>query len=180
MSNLSKKCILSYITLRYEFSVILDRPEDRTVFLGDGEGAYFSCTTRDSSSTHWRVNDTDYDDLPSQIQHGFVINMILSLPRVIIEIVIPARAEYNGTRVQCVAESDDGQSLVSDNATLTIIQGNNVGEILRCSLYFCANVYIQVDQHLLPVWNSVVMSHPSSSHGLVVVLISGTLSSSTM
>ena len=109
-------------------SVILTHPDDRTVFLGDENGAFFSCNTRDSSSTHWRLNETDYDDLPSQLHDDLIVSTILTSLSVFKELTIPARAEYNGTRVQCVAESDDGHSVVSDTATLTI-QG-----MARCRL----------------------------------------------
>ena len=101
-------------------SVILTHPDDRTVFLDDENGAFFSCNIRDSSSTHWRLNETDYDDLPSQLQDDLVISSISTTLSVFLELLIPARAEYNGTRVQCVAENDDGHSVVSDTATLTI------------------------------------------------------------
>ena len=98
--------------------VILSHPDDRTVFLDDS--AFFSCLTRDSPATHWRLNETDYDDLPSQMQDDLVISTIPATLSVLIELSIPARAEYNGTRVQCVAESDDGDSVDSDTATLRI------------------------------------------------------------
>ena len=100
--------------------MILTHPDDRTVFLDDEDGAFFSCNTRDSSSTHWRLNETDYDDLPSQLQDDLTIHILSASVSVVLQLSIPARAEYNGTRVQCVAESDDGHSIVSDTATLTI------------------------------------------------------------
>ena len=94
--------------------MILFHPYDRTVFLDDD--AFFYCLTDIGSTAHWRLNETDYDDLPSQLQHDLVISS-----ESVYSITIPARAEYNGTRVQCVAESN-GHSVVSDNATM-ILQG---------------------------------------------------------
>ena len=101
-------------------SVILTHPDDRTVFLGDENGVFFLCSTRDSSTAHWRLNESDYDDLPSQLQHDLVIDIASTVNSQLLDVTIPARAEYNGTRVQCVAESDDGHSVVSDTVTLTI------------------------------------------------------------
>ena len=98
--------------------MILSHPDDKTVFLDDS--AFFSCLTQDNFTSHWRLNETDYDDLPSQMQDDLVISTIPATLSVLIELSIPARAEYNGTRVQCVAESDDGHSVVSDTATLRI------------------------------------------------------------
>ena len=40
-----------------------------------------------------------------------------------IDLIITARAKYNGTRVECVAENNDGDSIVSNTATL-YIQGD--------------------------------------------------------
>ena len=95
--------------------MIVNHPVDRTVFLNDD--AVFTCLTDIGYTTHWRLNETDHDDLPSQLQHDLVITNESTTH---FGVTIVARAEYNGTRVQCVAESDDGHSVVSDNATLTI------------------------------------------------------------
>ena len=104
--------------------MIVTPPGDRTVFLNDD--AVFSCLTDVDYTAHWRLNETDYDDLPSQLQHDLVIRSE-SISNIfgVYSITIRARAEYNGTRVQCVAESDDGHSVVSDTATITIQGINN-------------------------------------------------------
>ena len=97
----------------------MTHPVDRTVFLNDA--AVFTCLTDTDYTAHWRLNETDNDDLPNQLQHDLVINTGSTALFGVFSLTIPARAEYNGTRVQCVAESDDGHSVVvSDNATLTI------------------------------------------------------------
>ena len=99
--------------------MIVTHPVDRTVFLNDA--ALFTCLTDIDYTAHWRLNETDYDDLPSQLQHDLIINSESTTEFFgVFSLTILARAEYNGTRVQCVAESDDGHSVVSDNATLTI------------------------------------------------------------
>ena len=98
--------------------MIVNHPEDNTVFLDDDAG--FSCLTDVDYTAHWRLNETEYDDLPSQLQHDLIISSESTADYGVFSLSIVARAEYNGTRVQCVVESDDGHSVVSDNATLTI------------------------------------------------------------
>ena len=110
-------CIVSTVQSLFP-SVIVTPPGDRTVFLDDD--AVFSCLTDVDYTAHWRLNETDYDDLPSQLQHDLVISSESTTLFGVFSITISARAEYNGTRVQCVAESDYGYSVVSDNATIRI------------------------------------------------------------
>ena len=95
--------------------MILTHPTDRTVF--SDNDAVFSSVTRDSSTTYWRLNGTDYDDLPSDVQFDLIISSTSTDLEVVL---IIARAKYNGTRVECVAENNDGDSIVSDTATLYI------------------------------------------------------------
>ena len=98
--------------------MILSDPTDRTVFLDDD--AFFFCVTRGSSSFHWRLNGTDYNNLPSDVQDDLVIDSSSSALSELLELIITARAEYNETRVQCVIESNDKDSVVSNTATLYI------------------------------------------------------------
>ena len=100
--------------------MILTHPTDRTVLLDDGNGAFFLCVTQDSSSSHWRLNGTDYDNLSSEVHEVLVLFNASTDLSELLQLIIPARTEYNGTRVQCVAENNDGDSIVSNNATLYI------------------------------------------------------------
>ena len=97
--------------------VILEHPSDKTVFLDDS--AFFSCFTRGGSSTYWKLNGTDYDDLPSEIRDDLATSNGSTSLSDFIDLTIIARAEYNETRVQCVVED----SIISDAATL-YIQGH--------------------------------------------------------
>ena len=98
--------------------MILSDPTDKIVFLDDD--AFFSCVTRGSSSSHWRLNGTDYNDLSIDVQDDVITSSASTSLAEFIVLTIKARAEYNETRVQCVAESNNGDSVVSDNATLYI------------------------------------------------------------
>ena len=101
--------------------VILQHPTDRTVFLDNS--AFFSCLTRGGSNAHWRLNGTDYEDLPSELRNDLVTSNGSTSLSEFIDLIILSRAEYNETRVQCVIENDDGDSVVSDTAIL-YIQGH--------------------------------------------------------
>ena len=98
--------------------MILSDPTDRTVFLDDD--TFFSCATRGSSSSHWRLNGTDYNDLSSDVLDDVVTSNGSAGLAEFIVLTIKARAEYNGTIIQCVVENNDGDSVVSDNAILYI------------------------------------------------------------
>ena len=88
-----------------------------TVFPDDD--AFFSCLSQSSSIPHWRLNGTDYD-LSSQPHDDVVTSSASTALFEFIDLTIIARAEYNETRVECVAENNDGDSIVSDTATLYI------------------------------------------------------------
>ena len=64
------------------------------------------------------MNGTDYNDLSSEVLDDLFISSSSTAQSELLYLTITARAEYNETRVQCVI--DDGDSVVSDNATLYI------------------------------------------------------------
>ena len=66
------------------------------------------------------AGQTAINDLPASLRDDLVMEHVTSGEIGLFALVIPARAEYNGTRVQCVAESDDGHSVASDTAILTV------------------------------------------------------------
>ena len=103
--------------------MIVSHPRDRTVFLDDD--ARFNCITQRNFTPYWRLNGTDYDDLPSQLHDDLALYRFSEMYEHL-ALIIVAKAEYNGTRVQCVTESNDGDSVVSNTATLSI-QGMCIG-----------------------------------------------------
>ena len=105
---------------------ILRAPEDTTVFLG--QSAVFTCET-DDGFTGWRINGTLREDLPPEIHNDLSVSDTTTAEGTTVEeLTIPARAEYNGTTVQCAVLAFDG-SAVSENVTLKI-QGT-----LSCERY---------------------------------------------
>ena len=115
-----------------------------TVFLDDD--AFFLCATRGSFSPHWRLNGTDYNDLSSDVQDDLITSSSSTGLAELLDLIITARAEYNETRVECVAENNDGDSVVSDNAIL-YIQGILMLSIQRVLLDNLSIVYIQDCYH---------------------------------
>ena len=98
--------------------MILIHPTDRTVFLDDD--AFFLCLTRGSSTTYWRLNGTDYNNLSIELYDDLVIGSVSTDQSEFLDLFIIARAKYNGTIIQCVIENNDGDSVVSNTATLYI------------------------------------------------------------
>ena len=93
--------------------MIVESPNNTTVILHDE--AVFLCLTR-GGTTHWRVNVTD---LPSELYPDLVTSNTSLSGLDIFSLAIPGRAEYNGSRVQCVTE-DESDSVESLIATLQI------------------------------------------------------------
>ena len=103
-------------------SEILQAPESTVVFLD--QSAVFTCETVGGDVTTWRVNGILLESLPPEILSDVDVSQT-STPEgtVVEELTIPARAEYNGTRVQCLVGIFGGSTDESENATLRI-QGN--------------------------------------------------------
>ena len=83
----------------------------------------FTCETR-GGTTLWKINGTQRETFPPEIRSDLVVSEITT-PEVTTQeiLTIPARAQYNGTRVQCLSVLIKGsitEIAESDNATLTI------------------------------------------------------------
>ena len=97
---------------------ILRCPESTTVFVN--QPAVFTCETR-GGITLWRVNGTQREILLPDILRDLVISEGTTPEGVLVtKLTIPARAQYNGTIVQCLSVIIDVSRAESDNATLTI------------------------------------------------------------
>ena len=80
----------------------------------------FTCETDDGFSG-WRINGTRLQDLPPEIRNDVMVSVTNTPEGSTVEsLIIPARAEYNGTRVQCLVVTVEGSSDESENATLEI------------------------------------------------------------
>ncbi|CAI8024255.1 hypothetical protein GBAR_LOCUS14103, partial [Geodia barretti] len=98
---------------------ILHAPESTTVFLN--QLAVFTCETR-GGITSWRLNGTQREILLLDIRSDLVISekSTTSEGTAVHNLTILARAQYNGTRVQCLSVIIGGPLVESDNVTLTI------------------------------------------------------------
>ena len=98
-------------------SEILVAPESRVVFLD--QSAEFTCETV-GGILAWIVNGTQREVHQDEIRRDLVVSeTIIDGGTTMETLTIPARAEYNGTRVQCVAFTFGGSDQ-SENAILWI------------------------------------------------------------
>ena len=110
--------ILVYVVFCVIFSEILHAPESTVVYLD--QSAVFVCETV-GGVTGWRVDGTLLQTLPPEIYDDLQISRTNTPEGTVVEeLTIQARAEYNGTRVQCLVGIFGGSSYESENATLTI------------------------------------------------------------
>ena len=80
----------------------------------------FTCET-DGGFSGWRINGTRLQDLPPEIRNDVMVSVTNTPEGSTVEnLTIPARAEYNGTIVQCLVVTVGGSSDESENATLEI------------------------------------------------------------
>ena len=80
----------------------------------------FTCETRGETTT-WKVNGTLLEKLPPDIESDVMVSGTNTANDSRVEVLtIPARAEYNGTRVQCLVGILSGSSNESENAILKI------------------------------------------------------------
>ena len=106
----------SYRLLILFLPEVLHAPGNQTVFLN--QSAVFTCET-DGGISGWRVNGTFLDDLPPAIEMDLVIIGANTAEGTrLASLTIPARAEYNGTRVSCFVQRLGGSFMESANVTL--------------------------------------------------------------
>ena len=80
----------------------------------------FTCET-DGGITGWIVNGTLLEELPPAIEMDLEIIRANTAEGTRLEnLTIPARAEYNGTRVSCFSQRLGGSLTESANVTLKI------------------------------------------------------------
>ena len=93
---------------------------------------------RPFSYQYWRVNGTDLNSLPSDIRDDLDTDQETVGEDEEFILTITGRAEYNGTRVQCVT-GRGGDERVSDVATLNI-QG--IIHDIVCALYAYTTMHL--------------------------------------
>ena len=105
---------------------ILQAPGSIVVFLD--QSAVFTCETVGGTPS-WAVNGTQRELFDPEIRRDLMISE--TIDDGVETLTIPARAEYNGTRVQCLVFSLSGSDQ-SENATLIIkgIQTVHVVELV--------------------------------------------------
>ena len=99
----------------------------------------FTCATVGGFSG-WKINETASGDLPPAVFRDikFSPDDITDNGTTLLKLTIPARAEYNNTRVQCLTVTFSGSSAESETAILKI-QG-----ITYVSIYSMNKVYSDI------------------------------------
>ena len=93
-------------------------PNSTTVFLN--QSAVFTCET-DGGLAGWRLNGTILEDLSPEIHDDLEVSTLNTAQGSRVEnLTIRARAEYNGTRVQCLVIVFGSPSVNSRSANLKI------------------------------------------------------------
>ena len=109
-----------FLPLAYTLTLpeVLQHPDNVTVFLN--QLAVFTCET-DGGISGWRVNGIILQELPPAIRMDLEIIGANTAEGTRLEsLIIPARAEYNGTRVLCFVQELGGLFMESANVTLRI------------------------------------------------------------
>jgi hypothetical protein len=97
---------------------IIKAPNDTTVFLK--QSAVFTCET-DGGLSGWSLNGTILEDLSPEIHGDLKVSRLNTAQGSRVEnLTIPARAEYNGTRFQCLVVALSHPTLHSESALLKI------------------------------------------------------------
>ena len=96
---------------------ILRSPENQTAFLD--QSAEFTCET-DGGLPGWRINGTVLQDLPPEIHNDLDVSSTTPEDTTVVVLTIPARAKYNGTKIQCFVLGFGGDSEESENVKLEI------------------------------------------------------------
>ena len=79
----------------------------------------FTCET-DGGVSGWRINGTVRQTLPPEIERDIEVSVTTTTEGSTVErLTFPGRAEYNGTKIQCLVLGFGG-SAESENVTLTV------------------------------------------------------------
>ena len=102
-------------------SEIVNPPRSMVGFAGSE--VVFMCETRNAPSVTWKVNGTFFSTIRPSLHGYWHVGQDTAGEPDLYTITIPARAEYNGTWVQCIASVPGGAFMESKNATV-LVQGN--------------------------------------------------------
>ncbi|CAI8045438.1 hypothetical protein GBAR_LOCUS25133 [Geodia barretti] len=154
---------------------ILHAPESTTVFLN--QSAVFTCEAR-GGKTLWRINGTQRE-LLLPVLFDLVVSEITTPEGVLVtNLTIPARAQYNGTIVQCLSGVFGGPFVESDNATLAI-QGplSAVGDLkvdakngTSSTISWTAPFSLDVTGVDPDIWYSVLIYNVTDEKNLTAIL----------
>ena len=137
--------------------MIINNPENKTVYLLD-QSAVFTCET-DGHLSGWEINETVVGDLPVAVGSELeFFSTITENGTTLLKLTIPARAEYNNTRVQCVVvKLGDPPVEVESETAILKVQG-----ITYVSIYSMNRCYSDILGLLSAVGDLRASSNASS------------------
>ena len=93
--------------------------------------AVFECEVN-GEFAGWRANATPYNSLPTEIREDLDTDRELSDEgNEVTILIIPGRAEYNGTTVQCLTGIIGGDAILESETATMKVQG--MALILQCA-----------------------------------------------
>ena len=98
---------------------LLDYPSNITLLIGSEREAVFRCQHQSADTIGWRVNGS-----PTRLFPDIRASAIAENGAIVYTLSIPARSEYDGTEVECVALFTDGSlTEIPPPVILTITAG---------------------------------------------------------
>ena len=106
------------LSLTLVITEVVNNPDNKTVFLN--QPVVFTCETNGGLSG-WRINGTLPGNLPPEVHRDLeLVSTGTDEGTTLLKLTIPARAEYNNTRVQCLTGTFGGSSVESETAILKV------------------------------------------------------------
>jgi hypothetical protein len=154
---------------------ILQGPNDTTVFLK--QSAVFTCET-DGGLSGWSLNGTILEDLSPEIHGDLKVSTLNTAQGSRVEnLTIPARAKFNGTRVQCLVIVFGSPSVDSQSAYLKIqgrlqaIQGlSTTKNTTSLTLSWTAPFSLDVTGSDPDIWYSVLIYNVTDENNPTAIL----------
>ena len=96
---------------------IITHPQDQVVFLN--QEVVFTCVTDGGDISGWVINGTGYSELPNEVRNDLK-RRDKSVGTDIHDLIIPGKAEYNGTKIKFVIAVREHEPVESETASLTL------------------------------------------------------------
>ena len=97
--------------------MIITSPQDQVAFLN--QEVVFTCVTTGGDISGWFINGTGYSELPNEVRNDLK-RRDKSEGLDIHDLIMPGKAEYNGTKIKFVIAERQNEPVESETASLTL------------------------------------------------------------